>query len=54
MLIEETEISGDYPVLVRLAKGDQKVMRLQINGRMLPDIRIGRVKVPSMFSVLLF
>ena len=51
MLIEETDISGNHPVLLKLANGDSKVMRLQIGGKMLPEIRIGKVKIPGMVII---
>ena len=51
MLIEEDHISGDYPVLIKLPSGDQKLVRLRIGAQTVPEIRIGKIRIPSMLSL---
>ena len=48
MLIEGNEISGNFPVLLKLLKGDAKVARITIGGKLVQDVRIGKIKVPGM------
>ena len=48
MLIDGDTITGDYPVLFKLPNGDQKTVRLKTGSRMIPDVRLGKVRLPSM------
>ncbi len=48
MLIEEDIISGDYPVLLKLANGDLKIVRLKVGGKMIDGIRLGKIRIPGM------
>jgi len=48
MLIEGDTITGDYPVLFKLPNGDQKTVRLKTGTRLVPDVRLGKVRLPSM------
>ncbi len=54
MLIDDDTISGDYPVLIKLPNGDQKTVRLKIGSKLIPDIRLGKVRLPSMFNAYYF
>lgn len=47
MLIPEDVISGDNPVLVKLPKGDAKLVRLKAGAQFITEIRLGKVKVPT-------
>lgn len=47
MLIPEDVISGDNPVLIKLPKGDAKLVRLKTGAHIVPEIRLGKVKVPT-------
>ena len=54
MLIDDDVISGDFPVLFKLPNGDQKTVRLKTGSRVIPDVRLGRVRLPSMLLVTKF
>lgn len=46
---DETEISGAQPVLIKLPKGDIKLARLVVGGHKVSEVRLGRLRIPSMF-----
>ena len=54
MFIDDDVISGDFPVLFKLPNGDQKTVRLKTGSRVIPDVRLGRVRLPSMLLVTKF
>ena len=44
----ESLITGDQPVLIRLPNGEMKISRLSIGGHCVSEIRLGKLRVPSM------
>ncbi len=53
MELDDTAISTDtiniaQPIMIKAPKGDIKITRLNQGEKILPDIRLGKVRVPGM------
>jgi GTPase SAR1 family protein len=49
---DDVTITGEQPVLLKVANGDQKVINIKTADRNTKDLRLGKIKLPSTKSIV--